>query len=184
MAKAAKLPRDVNRRAKRVVDTATKQIDLRGAIVEDKVTGFKGVVTGVVHFLSGSVQAHVQPRAGKDGKLPDIWSFDLDRLKHLRAGPVKATPPDDTSHIQLGGTARDKVTGVRGILTEKAVYLNGCTHYIITAPGSKKDERIVACDWKRIEVVSSEPLIAQPAPDGPPKGGPSARVEREGDLSP
>lgn len=179
MAKPAKLPRDVNQRAKRIVDTATKQIDRRGAIVEDKVTGFKGTVTGVVYMLSGSVQANVSPRVAHDGKMPDTWNIDLDRLKYLRAGPVKATPPDDTTHITLGLRARDKVTGVEGVLTEKVVYLNGCTHFVITAPGSKKDERIVICDWKRLDTIPGSPMFSSSAAT-PPKGGPSTRAEHYG----
>lgn len=157
---------------------AVKQVDHRGAMVEDKVTGFKGVVTGVVYHLSGSEQALVSPRVGKDGKMPDTWNIDIGRLKHLRAGPVKAVPADDTSHIQLGSTARDRVTKMQGVLTEKAVYLNGCTHFILTAEAAKKDERLLACDWKRLELDTSVPIIAQPAAV-PPKGGPSTRVERE-----
>jgi|SRR3990167_7090389 len=56
------------------------QIEL-GMTVEDKVTGFKGVVTGIVYYLSGCNQALVVPKATENGgRYNDpIW-FDLQRL--------------------------------------------------------------------------------------------------------
>ncbi|MBP2232489.1 hypothetical protein J2847_005818 [Azospirillum agricola] len=51
-----------------------------GNTVTDKVTGFKGVVTGVVQYLTGCNQALVVPPMSADGKLPDSQWFDVQRL--------------------------------------------------------------------------------------------------------
>lgn len=63
---------------------------LLGYTVVDSVTGFTGVVTGVVYYLSGCNQALVIPRAAPDGAYRDgIW-FDIQRLKVLPAvGPIE-----------------------------------------------------------------------------------------------
>jgi hypothetical protein len=51
-----------------------------GYTVTDRITGFRGVVTGVVHYLTGCHQALVAPPLGGDGALRDSSWFDLQRL--------------------------------------------------------------------------------------------------------
>lgn len=51
-----------------------------GCTVKDKITGFEGVVTGIVDYLSGCNQALVVPKVDKDGKLRDAHWFDVQRL--------------------------------------------------------------------------------------------------------
>lgn len=153
-------------------------LDYLGAVVTDQVSKYKGTVTAIVWMLSGSIQANVQPVMGKDGKMPDTWSFDLDRLVVGKAGPVKMTKPDDTSHIVLGSTAMDKITKTVGVLTEKAVYLNGCTHFILTAEAIKKEERVLAVDWKRLDLTGSKEVMPTQGNRSPARGGPSRLVER------
>jgi hypothetical protein len=51
-----------------------------GTTVSDVISGFKGVVTGVVNYLSGCSQAFVVPRVGDDGRFVDGQWFDLQRL--------------------------------------------------------------------------------------------------------
>lgn len=52
-----------------------------GHTVVDKVTGFTGVVTGIVEYLTGCNQALVVPRMDADGKLPESQWFDIQRLQ-------------------------------------------------------------------------------------------------------
>jgi hypothetical protein len=54
---------------------------LLGATVLDAVTGFAGIVTGYVTYLSGCNQALVVPKVGADGKLPEPQWFDEQRLR-------------------------------------------------------------------------------------------------------
>ena len=53
---------------------------LLGSTVVDRVTGFSGIVTGYVTYLSGCNQALVVPKMGRDGKKPDGEWFDEQRL--------------------------------------------------------------------------------------------------------
>lgn len=55
-------------------------LDLLGRKVEDRVTGFSGVVTSVCFDLFGCIQATVNPGVTADGKLLDICWFDVSRL--------------------------------------------------------------------------------------------------------
>lgn len=57
----------------------TKAIQL-GATYRDVITGFEGVATGHVTYLSGCNQALLAPRVGADGALRDPQWFDEQRL--------------------------------------------------------------------------------------------------------
>ncbi len=52
-----------------------------GSTVKDRITGFKGIVTGYVTYISGCNQCLVAPPIGKDGKLGDSHWFDEQRLE-------------------------------------------------------------------------------------------------------
>lgn len=61
-----------------------------GSKVKDKITGFSGVVTGFVTYLSGFNQALVVPRVGKDGAFKDGQWFDEQRLViNKKIAPIK-----------------------------------------------------------------------------------------------
>lgn len=50
-----------------------------GLTVEDRISGFRGVVTGYVEYLTGCNQALVQQRA-RDGEYKEPLWFDVQRL--------------------------------------------------------------------------------------------------------
>lgn len=54
-------------------------IDL-GVTVKDKVTGFSGVVTGLVYYITGCNQALVAPKVAKDGSQRESQWVDWQRL--------------------------------------------------------------------------------------------------------
>lgn len=51
-----------------------------GITVIDRITGFKGIVTGIVYYISGCNQALVVPKVKADGGLEAGRWFDLQRL--------------------------------------------------------------------------------------------------------
>lgn len=59
-----------------------------GQDVQDTLTGFSGIVTGRVEYITGCEQALVQPPVDKDAKFVDAKWFDEDRLKIIKAEPV------------------------------------------------------------------------------------------------
>ena len=81
---------------------AYDHIDLLGYKAEDKVTGFKGVISSVNFDLYGCVQAVVVPphTKGKE-KLDGHW-FDVGRLKITSTKPVMAQPNFHVGHQAEG----------------------------------------------------------------------------------
>jgi hypothetical protein len=55
-----------------------------GLTVRNRITGFTGVVTGHVEYLTGCNQALVVPPV-QDGKLPESQWFDVQRLESTGA---------------------------------------------------------------------------------------------------
>lgn len=51
-----------------------------GREYRDKITGFKGVATGYVQYITGCNQALLAPQVGQDGALRDSQWFDEQRL--------------------------------------------------------------------------------------------------------
>lgn len=72
-----------------------------GVTVIDKVTGFKGVVTGYVQYLTGCNQVLVVPPVKADGSYADSHWFDVQRLTVLDEAPIvldnSATPGFDAA---------------------------------------------------------------------------------------
>ena len=60
-----------------------QHIELLGQQMEDRVTGFKGMVDSVSFDVYGCVQATLRPRVDKDGNVPDGNWFDVKRLKKV-----------------------------------------------------------------------------------------------------
>lgn len=52
-----------------------------GHTVRDRITGFIGIVTGIVTYISGCSQALVVPKVKADGTLAEGQWFDLQRLE-------------------------------------------------------------------------------------------------------
>lgn len=51
-----------------------------GKTATDKITGFSGVVTGYVQYITGNNQALITPRVNDSGNLPDSIWFEERRL--------------------------------------------------------------------------------------------------------
>ncbi len=62
-----------------------------GVEVEDKITGFKGIVTGFCTYISGCNQVLVQPRLDKDEKFVEGRWLDEQRLTVISARNMRVT---------------------------------------------------------------------------------------------
>ena len=52
-----------------------------GKTVTDRITGFSGIVTGYVQYISGCNQVLIVPPVDGDGKLRDAEWFDEQRIE-------------------------------------------------------------------------------------------------------
>jgi hypothetical protein len=59
-----------------------------GHTYKDKITGFTGVATGYVQYLTGCNQALIQPRINDDGAMRDSVWFDQQRLEEQAGVPA------------------------------------------------------------------------------------------------
>lgn len=58
----------------------------------DTVSGFRGIAVGVYTFLNGCSRVCLQPKVGKDGKLPESGIFDAPQLEVIKRAVVHAGP--------------------------------------------------------------------------------------------
>jgi len=80
--------------------------------------------------------------------------------------------------IKLGMKAKDKVTGFKGIIMARTVFLNGCVKYTLQPELNKKDGTIPSEAWfdeQQIEIIDEGVAIEQRKTGGPmsskvPKG--------------
>jgi hypothetical protein len=82
---------------------ARKHIELLGMKVEDRVTGFTGVVECLSFDLYGCIQATVRPELTKEKKLEESKWFDVSRLKVTSSAPVMDRP-----NFEFGPVAEGK----------------------------------------------------------------------------
>lgn len=54
-----------------------------GREYRDIVTGFVGVCTAITTHITGCDQFHLQPKAKKDGTIPDGAFFDVNRVERV-----------------------------------------------------------------------------------------------------
>jgi hypothetical protein len=71
-----------------------------GVEARDVVTGFSGIVTYKVEYLTGCDQWGLQPLIGKDGDLKEIKQFDENRIEVTGAG---ITLPKEEPTVRTGG---------------------------------------------------------------------------------
>ncbi len=57
-----------------------------GTKAKDTVTGFEGICVARTEWLNGCVRVMLQPRMGKDGKVPDCQQFDEPQLVETGKG--------------------------------------------------------------------------------------------------
>ena len=72
-----------------------------GDEVQDRISGFKGIVVSHTEFMHGCDRYGLQAKVGKDGKVPDWHYFDSRQLKLIKAKKVKV--PKRTAVEKPGG---------------------------------------------------------------------------------
>jgi hypothetical protein len=72
-----------------------ESLELLGFRAEDRVTGFKGIISSISFDLYGCVQALINPGIDDNGKLRDSAWFDTNRIELLVGGPIMNVPNFD-----------------------------------------------------------------------------------------
>lgn len=58
-----------------------------GDIAKDTISGFQGVVVATTDWLNGCKRITIQPMELKDGKPIDSFTFDVEQIQVVEAGP-------------------------------------------------------------------------------------------------
>lgn len=75
-----------------------------GKVAKDKITGFKGIVTGKAEYLTGCTQLCLTPKVGESGGIiPSEW-IDESRLEISGTGGIEAS---EVTGKENGGPNRD-----------------------------------------------------------------------------
>lgn len=92
-----------------------------------------------------------------------------------------------TESVRMGVEVKDRVTGLRGIITGKTEYINGCVQWLVKPPVDKDGKLVDGCwiDTVQLEVVGqgiSKPEntedVAKEGPGGPNDDAPSTSYRR------
>lgn len=78
-----------------------------GRTAKDKVTGFSGIVTGVVHYLTGCHQALVVPKVKEAHEMPTGQWIDVQRLECNREEPALEIDNGDATGPDAAPTRRN-----------------------------------------------------------------------------
>lgn len=75
-----------------------------GDSVRDPISGFTGIVTAQVVYVTGAPQSCVQPPIAQDGAFRDGKYFDTERLELTGAARIGFSGPDgDASRCEQAG---------------------------------------------------------------------------------
>lgn len=163
-----------------------------GCKAKDATTGFVGTVIQRLDQLNGNTQYALQPAAvvtEPGATYPEAMFIDqhlVDMVdSHLSDRVTEVTHKVD---FVLGNEVVDKITGFKGIATERATYMNGCESYFVIPKydASKMfQDRQPEGSWTsaiRLEYkgVGIAQTITPPpvATNGKQPGGPAQRVAR------
>lgn len=112
-----------------------------GQEVRDKITGFTGTAIAEIEYLFGCNQFGVSPRMNDNGEIKDAEFFDVGRMEFISNGvSTEEGIPNWTNTVKLGNEAKDKVTGLTGIVIGRIRNFYGGVRYGITPKVSNNGE--------------------------------------------
>jgi hypothetical protein len=79
-----------------------------GKLAKDKITGFTGIITAYIQYLTGCHQYGIQPNELKDGKIIEVNWFDVKRIDIIGEG----VSVEDVSEVSNSGGPQDVPHGI------------------------------------------------------------------------
>ena len=106
----------------------TKEIKL-GCTAVEQASGVEGTVISRMETFNGNTQYAIQPKTGKENKLPEAWNFDAALVKYKGVGISAQATPAQATDIQVGDEVEDIISGHKGICASKTTFINGCVYF-------------------------------------------------------
>lgn len=140
------------------MEKVTFKFDL-GSKVTDSINGITGVIDAVLLKKNKSRQYSVQPKSVTGDARLDAWFLDEDQLVLVDEVLAKKDSREVVFEFCPGSKAKDKVSGITGIIIYAIHWINGCTSYTIQPKAkkgaTKKPEHIV-CDQDDVELIEEK----------------------------
>lgn len=130
-----------------------------GDVGRCKISGFEGVVIGVASYQFNEERVGLLPQYLVSGAPVAVQWFDRSMVGCVERGVVDA-PAQKMQAIDFGVEARDKVSGLVGIVQGYTQYIAGCTRYLLAPPahdGKQPDFESYAPE--QLEVI--RPVVVQ-----------------------
>ncbi|KAA0573397.1 hypothetical protein [Azospirillum sp. Sh1] len=151
-----------------------------GQTMRDRASGFTGIAVSRFDFLNGNVQYSLQPKAPEGATtLPEAVSFDIQQLEVVDAGISDTASKPARTPIRVGQKVKDTITGLTGVATMQATYMNGCVSFLVTP--RRRLLRENDAEWVssvRLTAIDEKPAIEPPKSEKPTGGPPMRGVPR------
>jgi hypothetical protein len=157
-----------------------------GMKVQDVVTGVDGIVVVVSDYWHGATRIEIQPPKKNDGSVPEVHVADMAQIKIINPKPILDIPKAPAARFQFGQRAKDPVSGYRGTVMGRAVFLNGCVRVCVQAHQDnyiKGQSTRDSGTWFPEELLKEDGWTIKPMAEKVKKesrpGGPAPRPTRE-----
>lgn len=125
---------------------------LLGQKVRDKVTGFTGIVDHIGEYMFQCRSIGIRGALTKTGTLLDIEMIDEPQLEIVTKKPIMEVEVPEPLYA-FGQEVVDTITGYKGTIVARAVYLNGCARVALQPKHDPKKEKITTGTWFSEEQV-------------------------------
>jgi heat shock protein HspQ len=128
-----------------------------GDLVEDKISGYKGIVSDITVFVAGCERVGVKSQELHEGKLIDTCVFDSPNLKVIKS---KVITPKKTKKqkYKLGDKLKCKLTGYTGVATSMTESISGTRRFGISPQKIQEGKPIDGYSFNEelVELVKEE----------------------------
>jgi hypothetical protein len=162
-----------------------------GQFVYDQISGFCGIISGIVMWDTGNLQYSVQPKnEDSDKQEPACW-IDADFLKLDNARSLEEelwiTFDDSVFELVNGAQVKSKKNKFKGTVTAEILWITGCEEYIVTSFSLGEDGKPICNIFpgNELELIvglftrKPKPQVKLPTKD---KGGPMKHTIRATSL--
>ena len=136
--------------------------DVLGQQGEDKVTGLKGYITGVLEDVAGSIQYVIEPKKkgffsalAESGMSIDYQQVEVKDLGKKRLDVTEAQP-----QFALGERVRGTIIEVEGTVISRVRFVNGCIRCKIQPFDSIKDDDAIRIFEANMESIQDDEKYA------------------------
>jgi len=124
-----------------------------GDKVEDKITGYQGVVENVNYYLFNSIAYGVKgSKLTSDNKVVG-QTLEETELSLVESKFINTEHPIKPFKLNLGDEVKSKIENIPGIVVTQCNWLNGCNNYGVKVFSVKNNKTIYWLEENNLELV-------------------------------